>query len=163
MAGAVVRAEVVRAEVVQPAEGIQVAHNGCSKLKVNNIMKILKYIIAIYLITSAASAHEMVPTYPKLVPSHIDGLQKTSLTVFNKRYDVEFYEIGVFTKDWEPIKFVSNYKIFKVPYLSAVNFEIYIRNEDEAKAIFVCSQSKLSKAKITRTAISSRICSRFKQ
>ena len=104
----------------------------------------------------------MVPTYPKLEPSHIDGLQKTSLTVFNKRVDVEYYEIGVFTEEWEPIMFVSNYKIFKVPYLSTVNFEIYIRDEDKAKAVFVCSQSKLNKVLKTRTAISSKICSRFK-
>jgi len=31
MAGAVVRAEVVRAEVAQPAEGIPVAHNALMK------------------------------------------------------------------------------------------------------------------------------------
>lgn len=124
----------------------------------------MKYIIAILLIliSNAAIAHEMVPTYPKLGPSHIDGLQKTSLTVFNKRVDVEYYEIGVFTEEWEPIRFVSNYKIFRVPYLSTVNFEIYIRDEDKPKAVFVCSQSKLNKATKTRTAISSRICSRFK-
>ena len=120
-------------------------------------------IIMLLLISNAAIAHEMVPTYPKLEPSHIDGLQKTSLTVFNKRVDVEYYEIGVFTEEWEPIKFVSNYKILKVPYLSTVNYEIYIRDEDKARAVFVCSQSKLNKVSKTRTAISSRICSRFKK
>jgi hypothetical protein len=125
-------------------------------------MKMMKYILVICLTVSPAFAHEMVPTYPKLGPSHIDGLQKTSLTVFNKRVDVEYYEIGVFTEEWEPIRFVSNYKIFKVPYLSTVNFEIYIRDEDKPKAVFVCSQSKLNKSTNTRTAISSRICSRFK-
>ena len=124
----------------------------------------LRYVFIMILMTvgNPVNSHEMVPTYPKLEPSHIDGLQKTSLTVFNKRVDVEYYEIGVFTEEWEPIRFVSNYKIFRVPYLSTVNFEIYIRDEDKPKAVFVCSQSKLNKATKTRTAISSRICSRFK-
>ena len=120
------------------------------------------FIMILMMVGNPVNSHEMVPTYPKLGPSHIDGLQKTSLTVFNKRVDVEYYEIGVFTEEWEPIKFVSNYKIFKVPYLSTVNFEIYIRDEDKARAVFVCSQSKLNKVSKTRTAISSRICSRFK-
>ena len=120
------------------------------------------FIMLLMIVSNPAIAHEMVPTYPTLGPSHIDGLQKTSLTVFNKRTEVEYYEIGVFTEEWEPIMFVSNYKIFRVPYLSTVNFEVYIRNQDKARAVFVCSQSKLDKVQETRTAISSRICSRFK-
>ena len=74
----------------------------------------LRYVFIMILMTvgNPANSHEMVPTYLTLEPSHINGLQKTSLTVFNKRVDVEYYEIGVFTEEWEPIKFVSNYKIF---------------------------------------------------
>jgi len=123
----------------------------------------MKYIIAAMLLTisSVAYSHEMVPTYPKLSVSHIDGLQKTSMTIFNKRAEVEYYEIGVFTKEWKPIPFVSNYKIYKIPYLSTVTVEIYIRNEDKKRITYICSASKLRKKEITRTAVKSRICSRI--
>ena len=53
----------------------------------------------------------MVPTYPKLEPSFMTGLQKVTMTMFNKRAEVEFYEIGVFTSDWNPIPFVSQFKV----------------------------------------------------
>lgn len=125
----------------------------------------MKYIIAalILAISSAAYSHEMVPTYPELTISHIDGLQKTTMTIFNKRAEVEYYEVGVFTKEWEPIPFVSNYKIYKIPYLSTVSIEIYIRKEDKNRTTYICSMSKLRKKQMTRTAIKSRICSLVKQ
>ena len=124
----------------------------------------MKYIIAaMALISSVAYSHEMVPTYPELSISHIDGLQKTTVTIFNKRAEVEYYEIGVFTEEWEPIPFVSNYKIYKIPYLSTVSVEIYVRKEDKNRTAYICSMSKLRKKQITRTAIKSRICSLVKQ
>ena len=126
-------------------------------------MRIMKYIIAIFLITSVASAHEMVPTYPKISGSYVDGLQKTTMTMFNKRADVEYYEIGVFTEDWRPIPFVSQYKVWKIPYLSTVSFDIFIRDQDAKKVTYICSQSKLKKDNAKRTAVSSRICSRVKK
>tara|TARA_R110000822_G_scaffold13329_4_gene47401 strand:+ start:11403 stop:11789 length:387 start_codon:yes stop_codon:yes gene_type:complete len=122
-----------------------------------------RFIISIGLIlSSAVSAHEMVPTYPVLEPSYLDGLHKTTMTMFNKREDVDFYEIGVFDSEWNSIPFVSNYTIFKIPYLSTVTFDVFIRDIDKNKAVYVCSQSKLKKGTATRTAISSRICSKFK-
>ena len=125
----------------------------------------MKYIIAAMalIISSVAYSHEMVPTYPELSISHIDGLQKTTVTIFNKRAEVEYYEIGVFTEEWEPIPFVSNYKIYKIPYLSTVSVEIYVRKEDKNRTAYICSMSKLRKKQITRTAIKSRICSLVKQ
>jgi hypothetical protein len=123
----------------------------------------MKYIIAIFLITSVASAHEMVPTYPKISGSYVEGLQKTTMTMFNKRMDVEYYEIGVFTEEWKPIPFVSQYKVWKIPYLSTVSFDIFIRDQDAKKATYICSQSKLKKENTKRTAVSSRICSRVKK
>lgn len=107
-----------------------------------------------------AKAHEMVPTYPKIEPSHMSDIYKTTMTMFNKRPEVEYYEIGVFDKNWEPLNFVSSYKIYKIPYLSAVTFDIYIRKEDKNRVEYICSQSKLKKQDKTRTAISSRICSK---
>jgi hypothetical protein len=123
----------------------------------------LRYVILLIFIATSVKAHEMVPTYPKLEPSYMEGLQKTSLTIFNKRPEVEYYEIAVFTKDWKPIPFVSTYKVFPVPYLSTVTVELFIRNQDKKNVVYICSKSKLRKSYETRTIISSRICSRVKR
>lgn len=107
-------------------------------------------------------AHEMKPTYPKLYPSYIDGIHKAQVQVFNRRSDVEYYEVGVFDKDFNTVPFTTSYRIVKVSYLSFVNIDIYIRSEDVEKATYVCSRSKLKKDQVTRTAVASRICSKFK-
>lgn len=124
----------------------------------------LRYVLVMLLLFGhSASAHEMVPTYPKLQPAYVEGLYKTTMTMFNKRPEVEYYEIGVFTSDWKPIPFVSNYKVYKVPYLSTVSFEIYIRSEDRYNVTYICSVSKLRQSSRTRTAVSSKICSKVKR
>ena len=124
----------------------------------------MKYIIIVLLvmITSAATGHEMTPTYPKLTPSHFDGIYKTTMKMFNKRADVQYYEIGVFDKDFNNVPFVTSYSVLKIDYLSHVTFDIYIRQDDIDRAVYVCSKSKINTQNITRTAISSRICSKFK-
>lgn len=121
-------------------------------------------IIAILLsTTSIVRSHEMVPTYPILQPAFMNGLQKLNMTLFNKRAEVEYYEIAVFTDQWVPIPFVSNYTLFKIPYLSTLNFDVYIRDEDKDRVAYICSQSKLRKEQLTRTAVSSRICSKVER
>jgi hypothetical protein len=114
------------------------------------------------LVSSPLLAHEMTPTYPKLGPSHIDGVYTTTMEMFNKREDVEYYEIGVFDKDFKPVPFVTSYNVIKIKYLGHVTFDIYISKRDLDRAVYVCSKSKLRKDDVTRTAISSKICSKFK-
>jgi hypothetical protein len=109
-----------------------------------------------------AIAHEMTPTYPKLEPSHLDGVYKTTMEMFNKRADVEYYEIGVFDKDFNAIPFVTSYNIIKIDYLGHVTFDVYIRKSDAKRAAYVCSRSKLRKDASVRTAVASKICSKFK-
>jgi hypothetical protein len=104
----------------------------------------------------------MTPTYPKLEPSHLDNVYKTTMEMFNKREEVEYYEIGVFDAEWKPIPFVTKYEIIKIRYLGHVTFDIYIRKQDVSRATYVCSVSKLRKDAKTKTAIASRICSKFK-
>lgn len=125
----------------------------------------LRYVLLmlVWVVSSPVYAHEMVPTYPKLEPSYMEGLYKTSLTVFNKRPEIEYYEIGVFTEEWEPIRFVSSYKVYKVPYLSTVTFDIYIQDINKDRVTYICSVSKLRKSVANRTAISSKICSKVKR
>ena len=121
----------------------------------------LKYIIVGLMLALPVQAHEMVPTYPRLEISHVDGLLKTTMKMFNKRADVEYYEVGVFDKNFEPVPFVTAYNVFKLEYLGHVTFDIYIRARDRERAVYVCSKSKLRKGSSTNTPISSKICSKF--
>lgn len=129
----------------------------------------MKYLLYVFIVVMAttfvvrkASAHEMVPTYPELVPSFMDGLYKTTMTMFNKRKEIEYYEIGVFDSEWNPIPFVSNYQIYKIPYLTTMSFDVFIRKADKDRVTYICSKSKLRKVDTSKTAISSRICSKVK-
>ena len=121
-----------------------------------------KWLIMFLLVSFPALAHEMTPTYPKLTPSHLDNVYKTTMEMFNKREEVEYYEIGVFDEEWNPIPFVTKYEILKIRYLGHVTFDVYIRKQDVSRATYICSISKLRKKDTTRTAIASKICSKFK-
>jgi hypothetical protein len=112
---------------------------------------------------SKANAHEMVPTYPVLEQSYQSGLLVTTLELFNKRKDVEYYEIAVFDNEFRPIPFVSSYSVFKLEYLGRVKFDVYIRAKDKERAVYVCSRSKLRDEDKTLTSITSMICSKFKR
>lgn len=121
------------------------------------------YIIGLLMLFGvSAIAHEMTPTYPKLRPSYLDNVYVTTMEMFNKRQDVEYYDIGVFDKDFKPIPFVSKYTVVKLKYLGHVTFDVYIRKSDVSNATYVCSTSKLRKDDTKRTAVSSKICSKFK-
>lgn len=124
----------------------------------------MKYIITalMLMLASVANAHEMTPTYPKLEQSHLDGVLKTTMQMFNKRADVEYYEIGVFDENFDPIPFVTSYNVIKIEYLGHVTFDIYIRKIDRDRAVYICSRSKLRADGTTKTAVSSRICSKIK-
>ena len=125
-------------------------------------MKVLKYFIVGLMLALPVQAHEMVPAYPRLEQSHMDNVLKATMKMFNKRADVEYYEVGVFDKDFNPIPFVTAYNVFKLEYLGHVTFDVYIRASDKDRAVYVCSMSKLRKDSNTKTAISSKICSKFK-
>jgi len=116
--------------------------------------------IILLLLAFPAHAHQMVPSHPVLKQSHVSGILKAELELFNKRKDVEYYEIGVFDADWNPIPFVSAYKVAHVRYLGHLKFDVYIRQGDKAE--YVCSQSKL-RGDGTGTLLASRICSKFQR
>ena len=104
----------------------------------------------------------MTPTYPKWGVSHIEGISKTTMEMFNKRKDVKWYEIGVFNKEWEALPFVTSYKVLELDYLSHVKFDVYITDADVPNAEYLCSRSKLRSDKNNQAMIATRICSRFK-
>jgi len=118
------------------------------------------FLLGVFL-SFSSYAHDMTPTYPKLELSYMEGLLVTELEVFNKRNDVKYYEVGVFTKDWEPVPFVTSFKIFKLEYLERVRFSVYIRDVDKDRALYICSKSRTREEPGASTQISSTICSKI--
>ena len=114
------------------------------------------------LLSASIQSHEQTPTYPTWKTSGIDGIKKTNIRVWNKRPDIEYYEIGVFDGDWQPIPFVTAYKILPVKYLQEVKVDIYIRESNIEEARYVCSLSKLRSSNESQTLLVTRICSKFK-
>jgi hypothetical protein len=117
-------------------------------------------VICLLFFMGTGFAHEMIPTYPTLRPSHVSGILKAELELFNKRKEIEYYELGVFTEDWQPIPFVSAYRVAHVRYLGHLKFDVYIRKDDADRATYVCSQSKL-RGDGSGTLLASRICSKL--
>ena len=68
-----------------------------------------------FLSAHKATAHEMLPANPVMRLSYVDGVLQTQMQLFNKRQDVEFYEVGVFDEDWNPVSFVTGYRIIRLP------------------------------------------------
>jgi len=125
-------------------------------------MKKLFVFLSFLVLSSFAFAHEMVPTYPQWKPGVYPGVLTTTIEIFNKRNDVEYYEIGVFDKDWNPVYFVADYKVIRLKYLSSASIDVYIARENRDRVEYICSRSKIRKGSDNRTAVTSRICSRFK-
>jgi|TARA_R100001463_G_C3370943_1_gene204320 hypothetical protein len=114
------------------------------------------------LLCGSVAAHDMTPTYPKWKMSFIPTAKMTTMQIFNKREDVQWYQIGVFDKDWEPIPFVTRYKIVNVKHLQRVRFDVYISDRNVEESKYICSTSKLRGNDSFKPIVESRICSRFK-
>lgn len=106
--------------------------------------------------------HEFTPAYPKLEPAYIEGVLVAKMELFNRRNDVTFYELSVFDGQWNPVPFATTSKIIEVQYLQRKYIEIYIRQKDRNKAVYICSKSKLNPVGDQVAIISSRICSKIK-
>ena len=114
------------------------------------------------LLCGSVAAHDMTPTYPEWEMSFIPSAKMTTMQMFNKRQDVQWYQIGVFDEEWNQLPFVTRYKILRVKYLSRVKFDVYISDEYSDKAEYICSTSKLRGNDNFKPIVESRICSRFK-
>lgn len=119
-------------------------------------------ILLTFVIGGSAWAHQFTPTYPKFSTSFIEGVMQTKMEIFNKRREVEYYEVGVFTEDWEPVTFASEDKLLRVKYLETKKINVYVRSEDLSKVTYICTESRLRKEDIKDSAISSKICSKVK-
>lgn len=110
-----------------------------------------------------ANAHEMTPAYPKMEPSMYSGVWVAKLKMFNRRQDVEYYQLSVYDEEWNPVEFVSSEVIWYMPYLSRKNIEVYVREKDVSKVTYICTMSKIFRSEKTETVISSTICSKIKR
>ena len=114
------------------------------------------------LLCGSVAAHDMTPTYPKWKMSFIPSAKMTTMQVFNKRSDVQWYQIGVFDKEWQPIPFVTRYKIINIKYVHRVRFDVYVNDKNAKVVEYICSTSKLRGNDDFKPIVESRICSRFK-
>ena len=68
----------------------------------------------------------------------------------------------MFDGNWNKVPFATDERIFKVSYLGKKYLDIYIRNSDIQKVVYICTTSKLLKVDTQRTVVSSKICSKVK-
>lgn len=123
----------------------------------------MRFVIALIFMTTSVFAHEMVPTYPVWMPSYeAQGLMKTNMSLWNRRKDVGYYEIEVFSRDWKVAPFATQEKIVKVGYLERKLFTIYIRESDRDNVTYICTKSKLLSDNVKTSGVASRICSKIK-
>jgi len=109
-----------------------------------------------------ANAHEFTPTYPKLKPSFMPGILTTEMKLFNARTDVEYFGLSVFDGEWNSVPFATETNIIKLRYLDRKKVNIYIREKDRNKAVYICSESKLLGRGNGLTMVKSKICSKIK-
>lgn len=120
------------------------------------------YLLVLVFLSGYASAHQFTPTYPELTTSHISGVYKTEMLLFNTRKEIKYYSLGVFDKDWNSVKFASEAKIIPIAYQERKYLNIYIRNQDRFKAVYICSKSKILSSVKDTSIVASRICSKIK-
>ena len=121
------------------------------------------YIVFVFcLFGFQSNAHEMTPAYPVLDSSYIDGVVVAKMKLFNRREDVDYYQIEVFTEDWKPVSFATTARLLKVGYNKNKLFDVYIRFADVKKTKYICTTSKVFKGGNQETLVSSMICSKIK-
>lgn len=125
----------------------------------------MKYIILLLTMLSgqASLAHDFTPTYPKLESTHMAGVLKASMKLFNKRNDIRYYRVGVYDEDWNKIPFlVTGGKILNVEYLDTKRFDVYIQESNRDRVTYICTKSLTLQDGSTRSIMASRICSKVK-
>lgn len=124
-------------------------------------MLLSRLVVLFLLLPFSTSAHEMTPAYPEVKPSHVSGVVKVEMSLFNSREEIQWYQIELFDLNWTNIPFASSYRIINIGYKERKSFDVYIRKADMDEAVYLCTTSKVRKSSKSRTLISSRICSRL--
>jgi len=123
---------------------------------------LLSRLLALFLLYSLPTlAHEMTPAYPVVRPSHVDGVVKVEMSLFNSREEIEWYQIELFDLNWTNIPFATSYRIINIGYKEKKSFDVYIRKSDMDEAVYLCTTSKVRKTNKSRTLVTSKTCSRL--
>lgn len=125
-------------------------------------MKKVVFLLLFSTFVGHSSAHQFTPTYPKLEQSMVSGVLQAKMELFNRRKEVEYYELEVFDSKWNPLPFASESKLIRIGYLEKKKVMVYIRSKDAKRVEYICTRSKLKKEDTQHTVISSRVCSRVK-
>lgn len=121
-------------------------------------------ISSLVFLSGYASAHEWTPTYPEAELSHIPNVSKVEMRMFNTREDIQYYQVSVFDAEWGKVPFaLTNGKAyFDIKHNARKEIDVFIRNEDLTRAVYVCSTTKPLAENISKTMLFSRICSKIK-
>lgn len=103
----------------------------------------------------------MTPAYPEVRPSHVAGVVRADMSLFNARNDVKYYQVEVFDEAWGNIEFSSPNRIMKVDHEERKDFTVYIRKADMDRAVYLCTTSKVVKGRGDKPMVASKICSRL--
>ena len=124
-------------------------------------MLLSRLVVLFLLLSFSTSAHEMTPAYPEVKPSHVAGVVKVEMSLFNSREEIQWYQIELFDLNWTNIPFASSYRIINIGYKERKSFDVYIRKADMDEAVYLCTTSKVRKSSKSKTLVTSRICSRL--
>ena len=106
-------------------------------------------------------AHELTPTYFKLTPSIYDNVDRTTMMMFNRRSDINYYQIEVYDAEWNSVPFATSERMMQLKYLERKSFEIYVKAKDAERVTYICTRSKILKGGES-SVIASNICSKIK-
>ena len=130
------------------------------------LWRVLSFLI---IITASGQgiAHEWLPTYPKLTMSHVPGVYRTQMRLFNSRKEINYYKVTVHDGDMDPVPFALTANQFalntiQVGYMKQKKIDIYIRDADKDRAVYIFSKSRPLADSQTKTMLYSRICSKIK-
>jgi len=119
-------------------------------------------IASLVLVSGHVFAHQFTPTYPKFESSMAETISQTTMTLFNTRKDIRFYEISVFDGEWKPVEFAAEARVLQVRFLETKQFNVYVRNRDVPRVMYICTTSKIEVQNQTAALIATRICSKVK-
>tara|TARA_B110000238_G_C16122213_1_gene437597 strand:+ start:726 stop:1112 length:387 start_codon:yes stop_codon:yes gene_type:complete len=105
--------------------------------------------------------HQFTPTYPTWKRSFIPGILVVTMTLFNSREEISYYQINVYDKAWKKLPFASSDRLSRIEYLETKKIEVYLKVEDVDKALYICSRSKLTMGSKQASHVSSKICSKL--
>jgi hypothetical protein len=124
--------------------------------------KVKLMFLVLLLASGPVFAHQWTPTYVQFRPSYVKGISVVKMELFNSRMDIDYYSIGAFDVNWNPVKFVSSEEILNVKYRQRRSVDIYVNTFDVPRVVYICSKSKILTEEKDRALVSSRICSKVK-